>query len=182
MAKKKGKKKKNVGKTRPIIIVSDTVPMSMVKSQVLSSVMRKEPIDSLIMFTKKADEKVLDGIDKKMVQFRLHEKYELHDKNGEVIKPNQKDDKSFCTYRISFKQFLKAVAADLVNKDIWFITHYGDSEKDAKDRKEASSIYAIDTSDKKGADKKLYVFEIAQLVGEVLNKKKKKIAYIRFDL
>ena len=181
-----GKKKKKGDFKSRLIVLTDTVPMSMVKSQVLASLVNREEITSLVMFAKKADEKVLDDIDKKFVFFHLHSKYQVYNKNGEVLAPEYTDEKGFSTYKISFKQFLKTVAAELIQKDIWFMSHCGDEkmEKKAEERKNVEAIYAIDTTDKKDKEKnkKLYLWNLTQLVGEIRNKKKKKLAYIRFDL
>ena len=173
----KKKKKKNYGRsTRPIIIVSDTIAMSMIRSQVISSILRKEEIDSVIMFTKKADEKILDNIAKKTISFSLHNKYELHDKNGDAIAPISTDETGFSNYKISFKAFIKTIATDLVYSDRLF---NNDNISDESD--EIKSIYAVDTKSK-GGNKIYYPWDITKCIGEVRNKKNKKLAYIRFDL
>ena len=127
--KKDSNKKSNSKRSRSIVIVDDTLPISLVRSNVLTSVMNNEEIKNLIIYNKKGKEKLLEGLKDKTVCFKLHTSYELRDKNGAKVEPEiVNKDSGFASYKIKMKSFLNTIKADLIEKDYWTRTHYDENK------------------------------------------------------
>ena len=181
--KKDSNKKSNSKRSRSIVIVDDTLPISLVRSNVLTSVMNNEEIKNLIIYNKKGKEKLLEGLKDKTVCFKLHTSYELRDKNGAKVEPEiVNKDSGFASYKIKMKSFLNTIKADLIEKDYWTRTHYDENnDAEAKDLT-IKAYHVVNVNSKAKEPEKLYAWGVTQAVGEVRNKKKKKVCLIRFDL
>ena len=183
MSKKNDTKKKKSKKCKSDIFINDdTIYMSLVRGNVLTAILNRADIDSLIMYNKKGKEKLLEGLKEKFVFFKLHSSYELRDKNGVKVEPvSENKDNGFNTYKIKMKSFLNTVKANLIEKD-FVARKYYDEKEDKFVGPEIKAYHAVSTTSKAKESEKLYLWNVVQIVGEVRNKKKKKVCDIRFDL